>query len=70
MTIGASENETSYTRIEITAESDEQLEELLNELPARRPDVEERDAATARSCEQESSPTPSTRPLTCPPMCA
>ena len=49
MTIGASENETSYTRIEITAESDEKLEELLNELrQLGATDVEERDAATER----------------------
>jgi lysine-ketoglutarate reductase/saccharopine dehydrogenase-like protein (TIGR00300 family) len=49
MTIGASENETSYARIEITAESDEQLEELLNELrQLGATDVEERDAATER----------------------
>ena len=49
MTIGASENETSYTRIEITAESDEQLEELLNELrQLGATDVDERDAATER----------------------
>ena len=49
MTIGASENETSYTRIEISAESDEKLEELLNELRQfGATDVEERDAATER----------------------
>jgi lysine-ketoglutarate reductase/saccharopine dehydrogenase-like protein (TIGR00300 family) len=49
MTIGASENETSYTRIEITAESDDKLEELLNELrQLGATDVEARDAATQR----------------------
>jgi lysine-ketoglutarate reductase/saccharopine dehydrogenase-like protein (TIGR00300 family) len=49
MTIGASENESSYTRIEITAESDEKLEELLSELrQLGATDVEERDAATER----------------------
>jgi lysine-ketoglutarate reductase/saccharopine dehydrogenase-like protein (TIGR00300 family) len=49
MTIGASENESSYTRIEITAESDKKLEELLHELrQLGATDVEERDAATER----------------------
>src|SRR5262245_2450252 len=49
MTIGSSEHETSYTRIEITTDSDEKLEELLNELrQLGATDVEERDAATER----------------------
>jgi lysine-ketoglutarate reductase/saccharopine dehydrogenase-like protein (TIGR00300 family) len=47
MTIGASENETSYARIEVTAASDEQLRELLSELrQLGATDAEERDAAT------------------------
>jgi lysine-ketoglutarate reductase/saccharopine dehydrogenase-like protein (TIGR00300 family) len=49
MIIGASENETSYARIEVTAETDEQLDELLNELrQLGATDADERDAATER----------------------
>jgi lysine-ketoglutarate reductase/saccharopine dehydrogenase-like protein (TIGR00300 family) len=47
MTIGASENETSYARIEVTAANDEQLHELLSDLrQLGATDAEERDAAT------------------------
>jgi lysine-ketoglutarate reductase/saccharopine dehydrogenase-like protein (TIGR00300 family) len=49
MTIGASETETSYARIEITTASDEQLAELLSELrQLGATAVEERDAAIER----------------------
>jgi lysine-ketoglutarate reductase/saccharopine dehydrogenase-like protein (TIGR00300 family) len=49
MTIGGSETETSYARIEVTAEDDERLEDLLGELrQLGATDAEERDAATER----------------------
>jgi lysine-ketoglutarate reductase/saccharopine dehydrogenase-like protein (TIGR00300 family) len=49
MTIGASENETSYARIEVTAASEERLQELLSELrQLGATEAEERDAATER----------------------
>src|SRR5690242_7268597 len=49
MTIGGSENETSYARIEVTAATEERLDELLSELrQLGATAVEERDAATER----------------------
>jgi lysine-ketoglutarate reductase/saccharopine dehydrogenase-like protein (TIGR00300 family) len=49
MTIGGSETETSYARIEVIAEDAGRLEDLLGELrQLGATDVEERDAATER----------------------